>query len=189
MASRDAKVRVRLDTKQAQSELRRLGKQAKATAGRVGRGIRGAVGRGLGLVGLGAGVGAGMAAVRGATESGLGDVVGEALGGYGQQLSDYFLGSIDEDARASKSAREDTIQTFGMVAGMTGKIPPGAVNYFNQIKAMRMSEEKGREMFEADDRFRGPGVEKAVDQILGGVQNVVKDGLGWLADQLLAPFG
>ena len=63
MARDEAKVRVRLDTRRAQSELRGLLTESRRTAGRIGSKLRGTVGRGLGVVGLGAGIGTGRNAV------------------------------------------------------------------------------------------------------------------------------
>jgi len=185
MAGKEAKVKVRLDTKQAKGDLRDLTRDAAQAAGRVGGTIRGAVGKGLGVVGLGGGIGAGLAAVRGSTSSGFGDVIGESLGGIGAQLAESFLGNLDEDARATKSAREETIQAFGSIAGSTkGGIPPGAQNYFNQIKSLRLQEEKGKELFERDERFRGPGVEDMIDRIMSGLGEMVSKAVQDLKNKL-----
>ncbi len=184
MARDEAKVRVRLDTRQAKGDLRGLTRAAAGVAGRVGGGIRRAVGRGLGAVGLGAGIGTGLAAVRGATQSGLGDVIGEAFGGIGAELAQTLLGDLDEKAKASRTAREETIQAFGAIAGQTGKVPPGAQNYFNQIRSLRLQEEKGRELFERDERFRGPGIGDMIDRIMDGIGTLVSSAVDTLADKL-----
>ena len=184
MAKTEAKVRVKLDTSAAKASLRGLTKTAAATAGRVGAGIRGAVGRGLGAVGLGAGLGTGLAAVRGATSSGLGDVVGEAFGGIGAELAQTLLGDLDEKARADKAARNETIQAFGAIAGQTGKVPPGAQNFFNQVRSLRLQEERGKEIFERDDRFRSTGASDIIDRIMSGIGQLLSDAVNALAEKL-----
>lgn len=185
----ETKVRVKLDTGQAKSELAGLLKEGKRVAGKVSAGVRATVGRGLGAVGFGGAVAAGAAAFRGATESGLGDVASEALGGYGAQLAEFFLGDLDEKARASRSAREETIQAFGAITGARGgAIPPGARQYFENVKSLRLQEEKGREAFERDQQFRGPGIGEFVDRIMGGIAELVSKAVERLGE-ILNPFG
>lgn len=176
----EAKVRVSLDTRDAVAALNDMRRKASAVSGRVGSTLRRTVGRGLGVIGLGGGVGAGLAAVRGATQSGLGDVIGEAFGGIGANIAQTLFGELDERAKASKAAREETIQAFGTIAGATGKIPPGAVNYFNQIRALREQEERGREIFERDDRFRSVGAQDLVDRVLAGIGQLLTQAVDYL---------
>lgn len=184
MAREEAKVRVRLDTSRAKGELRDLTNRAERTAGRVAGGVRNAVSRGLGVVGIGAGIGAGVTAVRGATESGFGDVVGEALGGLGARISDFFLGSLDEEARAAKSAREETIAAFGAIAGATGKIPPGAKAFFDSVESLRLQEEKGRDLIRRHKDFQGPDTGELIDRILDGIGRLLTEAVDALADKL-----
>lgn len=180
----EAKFRVRMDTRQAKGELRALVRDAAQTSGKVAKGVSSAVGRGLGVVGLGAGVGTGLAAVRASTESGFGDTVNEALGGIGAQINEFFLGDLDEKARASKSAREETIQAFGAIAGARGAIPPGANNFFQQVRSLREQEEKGKQLFERDERFRGPGVGDIVDRVMEGLGALLAEAVNNLASAL-----
>ncbi|MFZ9915936.1 MAG: hypothetical protein ACO3IB_11460 [Phycisphaerales bacterium] len=180
----ETKVRVKLDTAQAKGELGGLTREAARTAGKVAAGIRATVGRGLGAIVLGAGIGTGLAAGRGATESGVSEVGGESLGGVGAQLADFFLGTLNEDARASKAAREETIQAFGAIAGAQNRVPPGAKAFFDSVKTLRVQEERGRELFEKDERFRGPGVVDMIDRIMKGVAEMVSAGVDQLAEKL-----
>lgn len=136
------------------------------------------------MIGAGAAFGTGLAAVRGATSSGIGDVIGEALGGYGAEIAEFFLGDLDEKARASRSAREETIQAFGAIAGATNRIPPGARNFFEQVRSMRIQEERGREIFERDRDMRGPGVGQLVDRIMAGVGELLSSAVDKLASKL-----
>lgn len=184
MARDDAKVRVRLDTGSAKTALRGLVQSGANTAKRIGRGLSQQVRSGLGGFSLGAGIGTGIAAVRGAAETGFGDVVSESLGGLGARLSRTFLGELPSQASASKSAREETIQAFGAIAGATGKVPPSAKAYFDSVRQLRFEEAEGRRMFEEDDRFRGPGIEKLIEQIMSGVAKLLREAVDALAAKL-----
>ena len=180
----ETKIKVRLDTRQAKSELGGLVREGARTAKKVASGIRSTVGKGLGAVGLGAGIGVGISAVTGATKTGVGDVVGESLGGIGARISEFFLGDLNEQAKATRSAREETIQAFGAIAGARGEIPPGARQFFESVKSLRVQEERGREMFEMDDRFRGPSVGDMIDRIMTKVGELISDAVDQLAAKL-----
>lgn len=186
----ETKVRVTLDTRRAQNELRGLTRQAQRTASRIGGGIKNAVAKGMNITGLGVGIGAGVQAVRGASQSGAGDVFGELLGGVGANLAETLFGDLDEDARATKAAREDTIQAFGAIAGNMnggrGGIPPGAREYFNNVKQLRMDEERGREIFEREFRS-DTELGDIVDRVLSGIGTLISEGFTKLGE-LLNPF-
>ena len=182
--AQETKVKVRLDTRQAKSRLTGLVRESARSAGRLTNNIRSVVGKGLGAVGMGTAIGTGISAVRGATESGVGDVIGESLGGFGKMAEEFFLGDLNEDARASRTAREETIQAFGAIAGARGEIPPEARQFYNSIKTLRMDEERGRELFETDTQMRGPGIDKVIDRIMGGFATLVSDAMTRLIDAL-----
>ena len=161
----DVKARVRIDNRRAKGELRELVREGFRTSKKIRAGFRATVGRGLGAVGLGAGLAAGAGAFRAATESGVGDVVGEALGGVGARIAEFFLGDLDDQARAKRAAREETIQAFGAIAGQRGEIPQAARDWFDSIYTFREQEEKGRQLFERDEKFRGPGLSELISKI------------------------
>ena len=93
--AQETKVKVRLDTRQAKSQLTGLVRESARSAGRLTNNIRSVVGKGLGAVGMGTAIGTGISAVRGATESGVGDVIGESLGGFGKMAEEFFLGDLN----------------------------------------------------------------------------------------------
>jgi hypothetical protein len=186
--TQETKVKVRLDTKQAKGELDGLVRRGKRSAGKITDNVRGVLGKGLGAVGLGAGIGTGISAIRSATQSGVGDIMSEQFGAYKAMAADMFFGTLNEDAKASRSAREETIQAFGAIAGARGEIPPEARQFYNSIKTLRMEEERGRELFEMDSQFRGAPIEKIIDRIMGGFGEMVSEAIGTLRDALLAPF-
>jgi hypothetical protein len=148
----DAKVKVTLETKDALRKLAGLTREAANAAGKVSRSVSGALRTGIGAVGLGGGVAAGAAAVQAATRSGAGDLLGEVFRPIGAALNEAILGDLDDKARAARSAREETIQAFGAIAGETGRIPPGAKQFFDQVRALRENEERGRALFDQSDQ-------------------------------------
>lgn len=182
--SAETKVRVRLDTRRARTQVRSLVRDSARAAGRIAGGVRAAIGRGMGMVGAGAAVGAGIQAVRGATQSGIGDVIGEALNPIGRQISDFFLGDLNEKAKAGRAAREATIQAFGAIAGARGEIPAGAKGFFDAVAGLREQEERGRELFEMDTRFSGVKIQDLIDRILEGLNTLLSKAVDTLADKL-----
>lgn len=188
--AQEVSVRVRLDTGPAQTELRNLEKQGQTAGARVSSRVRGAVAKGLGAVGLGAGVGVGIAALKGSTASGISDVIGESLGGLGKAIEFSLLGELGEQARADAAARSETAQAFGAIAGRTGAIPPGAKSFFDQVRALRGEEEKGRGLFERDAQFRTVSMDKVISTISENIEKLLRQAVGWLADELKeAVFG
>lgn len=184
----EARIRVRLDTRQARSDLREMAKEGQTTAGRVGGRLRAGISRGLGLVGAGAAIGAGVQAVRGATAGGIGDIVGEALGPLGSLLRESTLGKMPAEARATKSAREETIGAFGHVTGITGKIPEAAPRFFEAVRDIRLDVERGRDKIATDSRFAteaGAEIQKAVKSAGTAIGNFAKE----LADGLRKAVG
>lgn len=179
-----AEVKLKLDTRQAKGDLRDLAKRAQKTGGRIAGGVRRAVGKGMGAVGLGGGIGVGMAAVRGATSSGVGDVVGESFSAIGAQLNEFFLGNMDDEARAKRKAREETIQAFGYQAGVENAIPAGAKNFFDQRVAEYREEEEGRSRFEAHGDFSGPQFDDILKRIMTGISGMLATAVDKLAEAL-----
>lgn len=187
MTREEAKFRVRLDTSQAKAELKGMTREAEREAGKTSFSIRNAVKRGMGLIGVGAAIGTGISTVRAASQSGLGDIIGESLSSVGANLAQFLFGTLDEDARASKAAREETIQAFGAVAGRNNAIPPGAEAYYAQVKGLRLQEEKGRQLFEQDTsgRFHGPGVDDLLARIMTGIGEELMKAAKFILEGLL----
>lgn len=178
------RVKLRIDTGAARQDLAGVVREARATSGKISAGIQGTIGRGLGAVGLGGGIATGMQAVRGATESGFGALIGETLGSVGAQIEDYLLGDLGVEAKASKQARDETIQAFGMQAGLHNKVPPGAKNYFESIKSLRQQQEQGRKVFEMNSDFFGPGVGDMIDRIGKKLGEELKKAVDYLLSEL-----
>lgn len=169
----EAKVRVRLDTSQALASLSSFVREGARAAGQLSDGLRSTIGGGLRAVGLGGAVGVGVQAVRGATESSTGDVFGEALSGMGAKIAEWAFGDLDDEARAKRRTREEAIQTFGAVASKG--ITPEMRAWFAGMHRVNMQRELGRGVIEREEMFHGPGIEKVIDRILGGLKTLFFD--------------
>lgn len=180
----ETKYRVRLDTRQAKGDLRGMVRDAKRTAGAVGQRIRSTVGQGLRFAGVGAAIGGGIGAIRATASSGIGDVLGETTSRVGFNIGEYFSGSLNEEARAAKSAREETIQAFAYQTDLQGKIPAGARAYFNSIRQIRLREERGREMILGDASFYGPGAPELAGRLGEGVSDALRSGFEMLSQTI-----
>lgn len=182
MAKDEAKVRVRLDTAPARADLRQLNKDAQKSGGRISGGIRRAIGKGMGAVGLGAGIGLGIAAVRGATQSGISDVVGESFSAIGAQINEFFLGDLDDKARATRRGREDMIAAFGYQSAEG--VAPGAHQFFQNRVAEYAKEEQGRSIIEQDPRFAGPQIDDILKRITTAIGELLSTAVADLANKL-----
>lgn len=189
-ANQDATFRLVIDTKSAEASLAGLAKAAEREATRTGKSLRASIGKGLGFIGLGGAIGAGAEAFRGATQSGVADVIGEALGPVGARIEEFFLGDLNNEARASRAAREEVTQQFAAIAGAQGwkEVPPDVRAYYNNIKTLRDQEEKGRELFRQSSELHGPGITEIVDRVMKGFGELLSDAVGKLGQMLLAPF-
>lgn len=169
--------RLKLDTGPAQAALDALHREGERTGARLSDEIRDSfLGRGLQAFGIGAAFGGGMAAVKGATQSGIADVAGETFGAFAQQVNDFFLGNLDDDARAATTAREEAVRAFSHQAGFKGEVPQAARSWFEARKSVALNEEKGRSILLADDSFYGAGIgaviERVTDKLVGAIKAV-----------------
>lgn len=150
----ETKVRVKLETEQAESALEKLVREGARSAGKVAGTVSSAVGKGLGMVGMGAGIATGLAAVRGATESGFGDVIGEAFGGIGAQLEKWLLGDLSIDAKASTAARNELIQNQAYAVGRQGVLTSAAKQSYDVLFQRQRHIATGQQIIESSEQFR-----------------------------------
>jgi len=123
----EAKIRVDLDTRQAQSKLAGLRGAFEQTTAAVGR-TAGAIGQRVGLAGFGALAVTSAALLRPAA-SDFGAIFGEVTETVGREVSRFFgLRQEAADVRARRSANERTIAAFGIA---------GAAASDEQIRAVR----------------------------------------------------
>lgn len=183
--AQETKVRVRLDTEQAKADLAALNREGERAAEETSASF-GASLLGKGIKGVAAGAAAaGIYQLAKPTVGGLGDLLGESLGGVGANLAQFIFGDLDEKARAAQRAREETKDAFAMIAGARGSIPPEARSFFNAVSTLRVTEERGKEMFDRDDSFRGPGVGALVDRILSGIGKMIAEAAEAIGNKLL----
>ena len=166
----EARVRVRIDTRQAKADLRDLGKDAAATGGRVSGGIRSALSTGLRASGVGAAAGAAFGAVRGAVSGGLGDTT-EALLLPLKSLIDNAIGG--PETRADMRALNKVEETFARATTANGGVPPpGAEAFFQHVRSLTLDEEKGRAALR--DEFGGDIAERIATRIGEKMAEVMK---------------
>lgn len=183
----EAKVEVTVDTEKAKKELEKLKEEARKRAREIAASISNGLSRGFEFVGLGGGVGMVTSALRGPTQQAYSGIISESFGAYGKQIEKFFLGDLGQEARAGQSAREQTIQAFGMVAGVQNQIPPGAKNYFNQVRALRENEEKGRAIFERDSNYYGVQPGDIFERFMTGIGKALGTAVDYLVSKL-SPF-
>lgn len=169
--TQEAKIKVRLDTSQAEAALRGVSASGEAAARRVSRevedesggaGLGGALLRG-GALGLGAlGVGA---AARGS----IGDVLAEGTSSIRASID---LGIGGPEARAAAAAREQTKQAFAASVGFTGDAE-SARGYFNQIRQLRERYEVGAAQI---DRALGGDPVDLLQTVTDRITSAIRDG-------------
>jgi len=181
----EAVIRVRFDTTPAKQDLDDLDKESSKTAKTIRKGIAKVVSAGVRYTGAGIAFGAGMEAVKSGAMSGVSDVFGEAFGGWGAQLQQWVLGDLAPEARASAAARDQMIEAYRFAA--RDKIPPAAVDFYNQTKAFMFEGEKGRARFEADTRFYGPGFMEIIEKVGKQLKESLLEAANALGEYLTSP--
>lgn len=184
MASNEAKVKVRVDTRQAKGELRGLTKEgAKASRG-VGAGLRSVMGRGFAVLGIGAGIGAAAALLKGPTQGGISAIFGQTFGAAGHVFAQGMLGEKGFEAQGRAKALGEIAQLYGPIRGITGKEPQGAFENF-EFRAKRYTDfARGRGEFLADPKYGN----EAARELVGGMKEVA-DKLDQLNKSLIGGRG
>ena len=189
MAAKEAKVRVRIDTKQAKEGLRGLGKEGAAAAGRIGRDVGG---RGGGQAGgglrrgfmLGAGLGLGVRAARAIEAGSIGAVVGELFAGKAADF-DKWIGAAD--SRGRKAARQEIVGSLAEITGRT-KDTSDAAAVYNNILPRHLARSEGAALIEqrlAGGRGSDPEGQGVLDKLLDPILSTIKSGF----DDLVKTFG
>lgn len=191
--SDDVKIRVVLDTKDAQTALNSLGLGSGQGGGSTSTGSTapaGGGGGGGGIGGFGLGKIAGIAAAIGLSRpllgpsvSGFGDIIGEKFGATGTQLEMAAFGNMPAEARASMQARKSVEDTFAYQTGRSG-LPAQAKASYDAQFARNFLKEKGIQQIEADPQFRKDAVDVAgfVEKILGKIA----EGFDHLGDKIVS---
>ena len=170
-----ARVKVEIDTSLSKRELKKLVKEAEKSAGKVNDSITGGLGRAAALGGL-AGAGFGLAQ-RAASRVGgfMPDVISEGTVGFRAGIDDMLGGP---EARASRSAREQTSSAYSEIIGRMKEpsVTPEIKNYYNNVKDLREITERGGSVI--DQELGGEAVKTALDSLIeaitGGFDRVVE---------------
>lgn len=161
--SDEAKVKVRLDTKQAKGELRGLSKSGSQAAGRIGGGIRRGIGRGLAFTGLGVGVGAAVSAIRSPSQGAMGAMISQTFGALGAKISHNLFGEAGYEAQGGARALQAVSDAYAPGGG--GPHAPGAREMFKFYKSQYTREATARGAFAQDEEFRNETAQKIADAV------------------------
>jgi len=146
--AKDANVKVRINTKQAKSDLRGLNRTAQGAAGGIGGGIRSRIGGSL-AAGAAGGFGA-AAAVRGVASAGVSDLAGNAFGPTMAHIKNLMFQGVDIESRAGAQAFETLpFRLFDQLGG----IPPGTLELFKARRERFAQPLRGRRLAEASGKF------------------------------------
>ena len=185
-----AKFTVALETAEAEKSLKKLEKAAETTAGRLGAkggttgntgqtakggGLGGALGTGMGIAKKGFGLGKRAAGALGAYGS-LRDITSEGLAGLSAGF-DAWMGA--PAARATKAAREDTVQSYAEYWRSVGAdvAKPEANAYFkrmqNQLTPLYEAQ-SGLNKFLGGPQGGDPNLDGPVDKMTNAILDEVK---------------
>jgi hypothetical protein len=208
--TKEAKVRVRLDTSGAKSDLRQLTHEAGTASRAIGGSVSGPIGAGVRAIGagiasmaggaIGSFVGGSLASIQsnatggliGPTLGGIGDYVGQVGGLLGNRLSHWLLGDAAANVRAENRAQEDIIRIFGRAAGRSNAIPSGAHRMFQHyVENIYGPQERGADLIRRSGEF-APTAQALIDDIAANWREHVWNAIKWslknttgLAGQLL----
>ena len=188
--AQEAKVRIRLDTRQAKQDLKGITREGRATSGRVADSLRaggsaiGGLARGLGI---GAGIGAGIGIARRIVADPISEVLGEATAGIRADF-DALLGA--PEARGKKAAREIAKQNLAELYQREGISRKQLDSYYQQQLRMTMPREIGRtEIDRALGGGRKEGDEEAADKAVNRIIEAINNGFQKIIDAVGAVSG
>jgi hypothetical protein len=164
-----AEVKVGLNTKEAQADLKALAKEGEKSAGRVNDAMGAGFGRAAALGGV-AGAGFGLAQRAASRVAGfIPDVVSESMAGDLAGLNTAFSGP---GARAARGAREQTKAAYSEIIGRMKEpsVTPEIRNYYNQVKGLREISERGGAVI--DQELGGTIITDAFEGIIGALTGI-----------------
>jgi len=180
---KDAKIRVSLDTKSAEADLRDLGKQGEETAARINQQAKGGGGNtGAGgtfkkgaIAGVGFGLGRRIAGATGFMGS-INEVISETFSGQAADF-DKWVGAAK--ARATKGARDETAQNTALLAYHTGDTTASKAYYDQVLQVKHMPQQIGAANIQkalGGGRGESPDGMGPIDKILENITGAIKDG-------------
>ena len=183
----EAKVRVRLHTRKAKSDLRDLGKAAEKTGGRASSGVKGALGRGAGMMRKGAGMV--KSSIKNTIKEGAGEVLSGITEGITAPAAEYIeMGKnyaawgkgegpwkSAANAKVARTVREEVWQRNKHVAHLDSAQPYMIMQHQEGVRRGMIVQE-GRSKFLANKAVYGTQeVEKAVTDGFNTVKKAVMD--------------
>ena len=177
-----AEVEVKLDTSRATQALAGLMRQAGTAARSIGStisdGIRGGIGVDLSPSTL---IGQARGAFAAPTNSAASDILSEIVSPFANQMMGWAMGDLKADAAASQSARESTIQAFGMQAGRLGHTTPMMQSFFENMRTINQNQEHGRMLFERNPAFHSDA-SQIIDRVIGKITSEISKGFDKLME-------
>lgn len=154
----EAKVRVRLDTSLAKSDLQGVVNAAQGTAARIGGTIRQQLGAGVNAAGnavsgtIAGATGGALAALRGPTQGTASALMTDVFGALATQLEMAVFGKAGPEAKAASQARDWAIQ-IGSFNAQDAESRTRLVSHFEARRKIMERFEVGRQAIEGDTRF------------------------------------
>lgn len=168
--TKQARVKVEIDTTLGKAELRKLVREAEKSAGRANDSLTGAA-----ALGAAAGTGFGLAQRAASRIAGfVPAVVSESVAGDLAGLNTFLGGP---GARAAQGAREQTKAAYSEIIGRMKEptVTPDIRNYYNNVRELREITERGGAAI--DEEFGGTVITDAfaaiADVINGGFERIV----------------
>lgn len=162
--TREAKIKVELDTRPGRAELRKLAAEGEAAADRTSESLSDAA-----TIGAVAGVGFGLAQQAASRLAGfVPDAISEGTVGVRSYFDSAFGGP---EARAARGAREQTKEAYAEIVGRMKDpaITPEIRNYYNNVKDLREITERGGSAI--DRELGGDYLKDALENLLGAISS------------------
>lgn len=179
--SKNAKVKVSLDTRQAKADLRGVTKEGQAAAEGVSKSLGGGVGRAA-VLGTVAGAGFGLAQrAAGRVTQAAGGLISE----FGAPITNWLDQKLSgPEIRSSQYAREQTKAAYAEIIGRMKdpQVTPDVRNYFENVKGLREITERGNAAIEQElgGEAVAEAVEKITDEIKAGIDRMIDEIRGFV---------
>lgn len=182
-------IRVRLDTKPATQALDGLLKQSKLTSEALEKNLKDALSaqemnprqklrrRAVGLA---------KSSVSGVAGGSFSDLVGEQFLSLGRNIEDFIFGDTAKEARAQRSARQQSYDVFALQAGILNREPPGARQWMDNVARIETYKQKGQHVLDTAEGFSYKGIEELLQRFIDGIGGYISAGFKELAKRIFS---
>ena len=179
----ETEINVKLNTRQAQAQMKGVVQEGKRTSGKINSALRAAVGKGFrGTVGAAAGTAAsaGVSAVRAPVTSGLWDMVTDSIGGLGSWAASGLFQGSELSAQAKKMARDDSADLARAVGMNGGRVDDGVRAVMDARYRSNLQTLQGMRAIHMEEEFRANPIvstetaDAIVDAIGNGFENLMR---------------